>query len=87
MSILTTGRNLQTTKPKKLSLVKNCIIQMNECYVRLSRHLDIFRVILMRVDTVRAYNATGNVAIIRTFRLRERWLEEQLLLSDDAIAL
>ena len=68
-------------------MAKTYIIQKNECRARLSRHLDIFRVILMRVDPARAYNVTGNVAITRTFRLRERWLEEQLRLSVDVIAL
>ena len=53
-------------------MAKTYIIQKNECRARLSRHLDIFRVILMRVDPARAYNVTGNVAITRTFRLRER---------------
>ena len=43
-----------------------------ECRMRLSRNLDRFRLILMRVDTVTAYNVTGNAAIARTSRLRER---------------
>lgn len=68
-------------------MVKTYIIQMNECRIRLSRHLDIIGVILTREDTVTAFNVTDNAAITRTFRLCERWLEEQVLLSVDAIAL